>query len=72
MIVECEYCHNKVTNLQIVQVLERKRGKLTGKKYLLCPSCYKRFSNFEVSFLDLDKEKKQELKLWIERKIGIN
>jgi hypothetical protein len=72
MIIECEYCHKKITNLQTIKVLERKGGKLTGKEFLLCPTCYKRFAEYEINFLDLDKEKKHKIRQWIKRQPKIN
>ena len=72
MIVKCEYCHNKITNLEAIKVLERKNKKLTGREFLLCPPCYKRFAKYEITFLDLDKEKRHQLEQWIKLSPKIN
>jgi transcriptional regulator NrdR family protein len=62
--MECEYCHDKLTPFQFVQVNEVKQGKETGRVHRLCTTCYKKYFNLEVKELPIKTDIKAELERW--------
>jgi len=49
--IECHYCHNRITKLQTYIVSDPK----TGKRYKLCPSCADKVMKQEIKSLEIPK-----------------
>jgi len=62
--VECGYCHDRVLPLQIVEIAERKRGQVTGRKFRLCFNCYKAYLSLEVKDLPIKDNIKASIERW--------
>lgn len=69
---ECEYCHNKVTAQQIVEIAERKNKRLTGRKLRLCFNCYGAFLSLEVKDAPLKNDVKAYIERWKKEAPGLN
>jgi hypothetical protein len=67
----CDYCKNKLEDKHYAEVLERKKGIMTGKRFYFCFPCYKKFFSWEVDGLDLHKDDKYYLDKWKQQSLTI-